>query len=251
MSSFSDDSASRLNFDTRTQETVTDSRILHPDDTPILTSSYGQAQMSAVPYQSSSVEPSIASYSQASSRRDSISSEASSSYFMRRKRQRAGALSFTADLGLARVLNERQIGGKFGGSTVSLDQMSQSALSWGDDDEMSLSDGTFNDLSRVVSLTPSIINTPACEKHFSPTGTPLNSPARTPPGKLMSLTLLLYLNGFFGTSNTRYPSIGECTAASERPCPWVLCELTICAIRRATKRGATAAETTTAAAAQT
>jgi hypothetical protein len=68
--------------------------------------------------------------------------------------------TFSSNLGLARLLNERNI---IGGSTISLDRWSAPQ-------------------SDVCSLTPSVISSPKGEHAFSPTGTPLNSPVQTPPG---------------------------------------------------------------------
>ena len=68
---------------------------------------------------------------------------------------------FSTNLGLARLLNERNI---IGGSTISLDKWS------------------LGQHSDVCSLTPSVISSPKGEHAFSPTGTPLNSPVQTPPG---------------------------------------------------------------------
>ena len=67
-----------------------------------------------------------------------------------------------ADLGLTQVLSDRRIHGYLSSSTVSLNKGSSS----------------------MVSLTPSVISSPnAPKRSFSPTGTPLNSPTHTPPGK--------------------------------------------------------------------
>lgn len=94
------------------------------------------------------------------SSRLSVYSETSdtSSYYNYHK---PGALTFSSNIGLARVLNERHIHGHLSSSTMSL---------------------ANEDHFKTTSLTPSIISSPCGSKSFSPTGTPLNSPLHTPPG---------------------------------------------------------------------
>lgn len=157
----------RFKHDTRTQHTYTDCTVLHPDENSAmtqLTSSYGGAQMSS----------GFGEYSQTSSRMSSRPTSRMSSRMSSRRQsisetpewRRSGTLTFSSNIGLARVLNERHISGKLSGSTTSLHRSGFTSV-----DNMSVS-----------SLTPSIISTPAGDKSFSPTGTPLNSPLHTPPG---------------------------------------------------------------------
>ena len=141
---------------TRTNMTFTDCTVMHPDDLNLaqtkLTSSYEGLQLSSGFYDDMSRSVSRMSSrctSQMSSRRGSVSE---SGYC-----RRPGALTFSSNIGLARVLNERHIGGHMTGSTTSLN-------------------------TTVNSLTPSIISTPTGVRSFTPTGTPLNSPMHTPPG---------------------------------------------------------------------
>jgi hypothetical protein len=71
--------------------------------------------------------------------------------------------NYTTNIGLARLLDERNI---FAGSTISLDKWS----------------APQSDVVSICSLTPSVISSPKGDRAFSPTGTPLNSPVQTPPG---------------------------------------------------------------------
>ena len=80
---------------------------------------------------------------------------------LQRLRSHHATGGFSTNLGLARLLDERNI---IAGSTLSLDKWSS---------------GQHSD---VCSLTPSVISSPKGEHAFSPTGTPLNSPEQTPPG---------------------------------------------------------------------
>lgn len=122
---------------TRLQQTLTDSHILHPEVVSDTTNSYNRPQMSTTSLCSS----------RASSRRHSVSH---------------GTSTFSTNLGLARVLNERNI---YGGSTLSIDQIS-----------------LHSGVASISSLTPSVMNSPDKLRSFTPTGTPLNSPAQSPPG---------------------------------------------------------------------
>ena len=138
---------------TRTNMTYTDCRVMHPDNhnhaRTKVTPSYDDIQLSSGFYDDMSCSvsrmPSRPS-SRISSRRGSVSD----SGFYRK----SGALTFSSNIGLARVLNERHIRGQLSGSTLSL--------------------------NTVSSLTPSVISTPCGARSFSPTGTPLNSPTKTP-----------------------------------------------------------------------
>ena len=85
---------------TRLQQTLTNSKIMHPDVTEV-TSTYGRSRISSM---QSSMQ---------SSRRESICSS------MDDLRMNFGTTTFSTNLGLAYVLNERNI---HGGSTLSLDQ---------------------------------------------------------------------------------------------------------------------------------
>ena len=163
---------------TRTHMTLTNSTIMHPDYQPVLTSSsvYGSnvVQMSSgfddiIPSRSASRMSSrprsrLSSYCGSESDLDALSSVSGIGPY-----RRPGALTFSSNIGLARVLNERHIGAPgLGDSCLSLN-----------------SAGTGHgpgSLKDSYSLTPSVMATPAGEKSFSPTGTPLNSPAHTPPG---------------------------------------------------------------------
>ncbi len=189
--------------DTRTHHTLTDSTILHPDDhrkvaDVQLVSSYsgGDPQLYSGFSDAGSIHPddSASMMSERPQSRMSINSlddfgsigdlSISGSHYgshygsLRRHRGRfggGGRMTYAGDIGLARVLNERHIGGYMGASTLSLNQDSGSPSEAGD-----VVRGRMGDVG--CSLTPSVISTPACERSFSPTGTPLNSPTQTPPG---------------------------------------------------------------------
>ena len=82
-----------------------------------------------------------------------------------------GTSTFSTNIGLAFVLNERNI---HGGSTLSLDQMSSLGTIPGGRRGRT---GSVSDVASICSLTPSVIHSPTdLGKSFSPTGTPLNSP---------------------------------------------------------------------------
>ncbi len=235
------DATSLLTEDTRTQLTLTDSTVLHPDDRslaqvrmvdsadyssgprqPMSSSAYDyhhrhdedddtSSLASAGCFDSASVADGYIS-TRASSRLSSYLASVDDYYWPhqsslhgsvsdlsvgnygsldRRSRhvQRSrrlgggGLLTFSNNIGLARVLNERNIEGYMSASNLSLNNP--------DDDSSSVTGSYYYARSEVgaadfggavCSLTPSVISTPACAKSFSPTGTPLNSPARTPPG---------------------------------------------------------------------
>jgi hypothetical protein len=105
--------------------------------------------------------------SRSHSRRDSISS---SDDLLRMNYGK----NYSTNIGLAHVLNERNI---HGGSSLSLDQYS----SMSDISRISRY-GSVSEVASICSLTPSVIHSPNKDKNFSPTGTPLNSPARSKPG---------------------------------------------------------------------
>ena len=103
--------------------------------------------------------------------------------------------NYTTNIGLARLLDERNI---FAGSTISLDKWS----------------APQSDVVSVCSLTPSVISSPKGDRAFSPTGTPLNSPAQTPPGTPPNEIVLAgpaaapgFVSGFF--SSLRAALYGE------------------------------------------
>ncbi len=101
-----------------------------------------------------------------------------------------GTLTFSNNIGLARVLNERDIHGYMSASNLSLNTNNHPGSSqyYGSSGAPSEFQGSV-----ACSLTPSVISTPACEKSFSPTGTPLNSPCHTPPSKPKEKYILLTL----------------------------------------------------------
>ena len=112
---------------------------------------------------------------------------------LQRLRGHHSSNNFASNLGLARLLNEKNI---IGGSTLSLDKWSSAPH------------------SDVCSLTPSVISSPKGEHAFSPTGTPLNSPAQTPPGTPPNETIATteasssgFMFGFF--SSLRAALYGE------------------------------------------
>ena len=151
------------NDDTRTHHTFTDSTVLHPEETSmtstLLTSTYYQAQMSSGFGEMSRTSSRMSS--RPSSRMSSFSESFTSD--ISDQPRRLGTLTYSSNIGLARVLNERHIHGYLSSSTMSLNNTNPPS--------------EFG-----CSLTPSIISTPAGERSFSPTGTPLNSPMHTPPG---------------------------------------------------------------------
>lgn len=139
---------------TRLQQTLTNSKILHPDVTDV-TSSYLRSG-------------SRMSTSMQSSRRSSLASS------MDDLRMDFGTSTFSTNIGLAWHLNERNI---HGGSTLSLDQYS----SMGSDLPRIRTSGSVSDVASICSLTPSVIHSPTESKSYSPTGTPLNSPDGSRP----------------------------------------------------------------------
>ncbi len=234
------DATTLLLEDTRTQLTLTDSTVLHPDDRPpaqvqvVDSGGYSGPQMSlglggggdggGDPHHhddalsvvsagcfdsASAVDDALLStrassrlsyYDElTSSRHGSISDLSTGDYGSldrRRYQHRArrlggwggggGFLTFSNNIGLARVLNERHIEGYMSASTLSLnngDDAHSVAGSYAHSDE-GRGEGLVGHPT-VCSLTPSVISTPACAKSFSPTGTPLNSPCRTPPGTVI------------------------------------------------------------------
>lgn len=178
LSDFEEESESELEISggwmdpTRTHNTFTNCTVLHPDEFSAsqtqLTPSYGGVQISS----------GFDELSRSASRMSASSSRPASSLSSRRGSisepgyRRAGTLTFSSNIGLARVLNERHISGHLTGSTLSLD--TGSVVGGGDFRGRAGTAGS--------SLTPSIISTPAGLRSFSPTGTPLNSPTHTPPG---------------------------------------------------------------------
>ena len=160
---------------TRTHATYTNSTVLHVDDVTNPVSTYEGTHMSSGfddGLSRSASRMGSRPRSRLSSFSGSISDLSSVSGYCRRP----GALTFSSNIGLARVLNERHIGAPgLGDSTLSLNSVYSgggipSTIAGGDGGRKS------------YSLTPSVIATPVGERAFSPTGTPLNSPAHTPPG---------------------------------------------------------------------
>jgi len=144
---------------TRLQQTLTNSNILHPDTTEV-TSSYPRSG-------------SRMSTSSFNSRRSSLSSS------MNDLRMDFGSSTFSTNLGLSYVLNDRNI---HGGSTLSLDRGSSGLSRTGSmSDFQKIRTSSVSDVGSISSLTPSVIHSPIKGKTFSPTGTPLNSPDGSRP----------------------------------------------------------------------
>ena len=161
---------------TRLQQTLTNSKILHPDVTEV-TSTYGKSSRIS---------------SMQSSRRESICSS------MDDLRMNFGTTTFSTNLGLAYVLNERNI---HGGSTLSLDQQSRMGSS------LDLRSGPVSrssEVASICSLTPSVMHSPKdISKSFSPTGTPLNSPIRpSSPTRETDADNPGFVLGFFASLRT-------------------------------------------------
>ena len=163
---------------TRLQQTLTNSKILHPDTTEV-TSTYGRSRISSM---QSSVQ---------SSRRESICSS------MDDLRMNFGTTTFSTNLGLAYVLNERNI---HGGSTLSLEQSRMGSTL----DLRSGSSRGSSDVASICSLTPSVMHSPKdISKSFSPTGTPLNSPIRpSSPTRETDADNPGFVLGFFASLRT-------------------------------------------------
>ena len=165
---------------TRLQQTLTNSKIMHPDVTEV-TSTYGRSRISSM---QSSMQ---------SSRRESICSS------MDDLRMNFGTTTFSTNLGLAYVLNERNI---HGGSTLSLDQVGSSRMG----SSLDLRSGSrgSSDVASICSLTPSVMHSPKdISKSFSPTGTPLNSPMRpSSPTRETDADNPGFVLGFFASLRT-------------------------------------------------
>ena len=163
---------------TRTHVTYTNSTVLHVDDVTNPVSSYEGTHMSSGfddGLSRSASRMGSRPRSRLSSFSGSLSDLSSASGYYRRP----GALTFSSNIGLARVLNERHIGAPgLGDSTLSLNSIHSGGIP-----SVGGAFGATDAGSRKsYSLTPSVIATPVGERAFSPTGTPLNSPAHTPPG---------------------------------------------------------------------
>ena len=167
---------------TRTHVTYTNSTVLHVDDATNPVSSYEGTHMSSGfddGLSRSASRMGSRPRSRLSSFSGSLSDLSSASEYCRRP----GALTFSSNIGLARVLNERHIGAPgLGDSTLSLNSMHSGGISSVAGNGGGAFGATDAGSRKSYSLTPSVIATPVGERAFSPTGTPLNSPAHTPPG---------------------------------------------------------------------
>ena len=161
---------------TRTCTTYTTSTVLHVDDDDDVVnhmSAYEGVQMSSgfddgLSWSASRPRSRLSSLSESVSDLSSVAG-----YF-----RRPGALTFSSNIGLARVLNERHIGAPgLGDSTLSLNSIHSGG---GMASDAAAAAGGVSS-RKSYSLTPSVIATPVGDRAFSPTGTPLNSPAHTPP----------------------------------------------------------------------
>jgi len=144
------------------QQTLTNSNILHPDLTEV-TNSY--------PTSGSRMSTSLLS-----SRRSSMASSMVGS--IDDLRMDFGTSTFSTNLGLSYVLNERNI---HGGSNMSLDRFSNISRTGSMSDFSKIRTGSASDIGSISSLTPSVIHSPTKGQSFSPTGTPLNSPEHSRP----------------------------------------------------------------------
>ena len=164
---------------TRTHATYTNSTVLHVDDVTIPVSSYEGAHMSSG-FDDGLSRSASRMGSRPRSRLSSFSGSLSDLSSVSGYCRRPGALTFSSNIGLARVLNERHIGAPgLGDSTLSLNSMHSGGGVPGVAGAFGAADAGSR---KSYSLTPSVIATPVGDRAFSPTGTPLNSPAHTPPG---------------------------------------------------------------------
>ena len=117
--------------------------------------------------------------SRTSSRRHSVSSELGYQNWGASKN--TGTSTYYSNAGLATLLNERQGSGYKLNEPNTIATSSECNKSW----KMQTRDSSpfvpSEIASSIMSLTPSVISTPAGTKSFSPTGTPLNSPLCSPP----------------------------------------------------------------------
>ena len=171
---------------TRLEQTMTNSRIMHPDVTDV-TSSYRSGSRMSTSMQSSV----------RSSRRGSMYSS------MDDLRMDFGTSTWSTNIGLSGVLNERNI---HGGSTFSLDMGHHSRMGSMSDLSRIYRSGSVSEVASVSSLTPSVVHTPDKTKSFSPTGTPLNSPtgsrSGSPTRKQASDDNPGFVLGFFASLRT-------------------------------------------------